>query len=884
MHHLHFLVGAWFLYFLYPALGQSIVPGAYIVELAADYDLRSFYNEPGILDLPGLAPRRYFDYSLFRGVSFYTDATQHTVKESVSHVLPVRGFWPVHKYTANSAEVVSIPDNATAAALLSQKLSKRDIRREDVDSIFYMTQVDKLKKRGLTGKGIRIGIVDSGVDYSHPALGGCFGPGCLISFGTDLAADKDAKGLSKPDDGPRDCTGHGMHVAGIIAARENPLGFTGIAPGVELGMYKVFSCPVGAGSTDLFISGFLQSHEDGVDIITASLGWNSGWMDDPGALAVSRVVENGTIVFVALGNSGETGIFSSSAPASGKGVVAVGSVDNTVIPQFVNVGTWKARESSNVDKSHWAGGSMRKGDWDNVTLPLRSPSRDLDDGSAGCEGFLEDTPDLSKYIVLLPYGSCPFLDQSLKAEALGAGHILWYNNRPGLVQKLDANLVTIHGPTRASVTYEQGQAWLKAMSQGAKIALTFRNTSTSTQELVYFPNNRTGGFSSDFSSWGPTFDLQVKPQISGPGGSILSTFPVEAGGYAVLSGTSMATPFVAGLAALLMEARGKKIAPAELEQLLSVTSKPTLWKDALQTAKLLAPVAQQGAGLIQAQKALDARITVDVSSISFNDTDNMKESKFTIQNRHSKAVTCRLTNTPAATVQCFDPSLERVPKYNETSLLSAQARLKFSQDVITISAGGKRTVTVTPILPSFDAKLLPVYSGFIFVHASTGQISSLPYLGVAAKMRSFDVIQAKDNYLVSSNDTDTHLGPNHKFTIPCNVTDDDTTPSLQVQLVMGTEMMRLDVVPTDPHATGTKKVLGVDITGEVPGYPIRYVDRRGFIEYFSGMLESGSRAPEGSYKLLLRALNVFGDPENPKDWSSIETVPFQLKYKEGRTC
>lgn len=93
--------------------------------------------------------------------------------------------------------------------------------------------------------------MDTGVDYMHPALGGCFGKDCLIEYGYDLVGD-DWTGLNNPipDDDPYDdCIGHGTHVSGIIGAQPNPMNVTGVAPGAKLGMYKVFSC-LGSGTTD----------------------------------------------------------------------------------------------------------------------------------------------------------------------------------------------------------------------------------------------------------------------------------------------------------------------------------------------------------------------------------------------------------------------------------------------------------------------------------------------------------------------------------------------------------------------------------------------------------------------------------------------------------
>lgn len=107
-----------------------------------------------------------------------------------------------------------------------------------------MTQVDKLRAKGITGQGIHIGVVDLGIDYKHPALGGRFGPGCLVTTGYDFV-DGDA--------GPMDpCKGHSTHIAGIIA---NPWGFTGAAPGVTLGAYRANDY-AGTVTDDTLVAGF----------------------------------------------------------------------------------------------------------------------------------------------------------------------------------------------------------------------------------------------------------------------------------------------------------------------------------------------------------------------------------------------------------------------------------------------------------------------------------------------------------------------------------------------------------------------------------------------------------------------------------------------------
>lgn len=143
-----------------------------------------------------------------------------------------------------------------------------------------MTGVDKLHALGYTGKGINIAIVDSGIDYTHPALGGCFGKGCKVSYGFDLVGDDfTPMDYANADLDPFDgCIGHGTHVAGIIAAEEAEYGVTGVAPGVTLGMFRAVGC-AGFTDDDVLIAAFLMASNSHADVITASLG-TGGASDD----------------------------------------------------------------------------------------------------------------------------------------------------------------------------------------------------------------------------------------------------------------------------------------------------------------------------------------------------------------------------------------------------------------------------------------------------------------------------------------------------------------------------------------------------------------------------------------------------------------------------
>lgn len=107
-----------------------------------------------------------------------------------------------------------------------------------------------------------------------------------------------------------------------------------------------------------------------------------------------------------------------------------------------------------------------------------------------------------------------------------------------------------------------------------------------------------------FTTWNPTNENDIKPVVSAPGGNILSTYLSSQGGYAILSGTSMATPFIAGVVALYLQAKGKGVSPLVINAALTATAKPLNLNDGTTTHyPFLTSVAQQGGGLVNAYQS-----------------------------------------------------------------------------------------------------------------------------------------------------------------------------------------------------------------------------------------------------------------------------------------
>ncbi|KAH7007519.1 peptidase S8/S53 domain-containing protein [Ilyonectria destructans] len=847
---------------------SSRLPGAYIVEFEDDSNLAGFNRK-----VAGQATTRMeFNYKLFKGVSIqFNDLDKADDMATNIAALPaVKNMWPVKVYSIPKPTVEWVGTPGVEHAITK----KRAINETEADTFspHVMTQVDKLRAKGITGKGIKVAVIDTGIDYDHPALGGCFGPDCLVSFGTDFVGDDyDGYNAVYPDEDPMDCAGHGSHVAGIIAAQENSMGFTGAAPGVTLGAYRVFGCDGEAGN-DVLIAAFNQAFEDGADIITASIGGPSGWSEEPWSVAVSRIVEQGVPCTVSAGNSGDVGMFYASTAANGKKVMAIASYDNSKYMALLNTSHYTVDGSSTKVAFGSTAGSPSA--WGGVKLPLWAPSYDTTITNGGCDAYPADTPDLSGHIVLVRRGTCTFVQKAQNAAAAGAKYIMVYNNAGGAVA---IDVSTVPGILAAGmVTSDVGAKMISLLKAGSTVTLEMSDGTDGNVILSESTNSVTGGSISTFSSWGPTWELDVKPQFGAPGGSILSTYPRAKGSYAVLSGTSMACPGVAGIIALIAEVRGT-LEPALIENLLSANADPTLFNDGAKFYDFLAPVPQQGGGLIKAYDAAYANVILSHSSLSFNDTDNfVSVLNFTIENTGSEDIDFDISNIPTKAVYTLDADSIYPAKF-PNEFTDGPASLKFSETKLSVGAGDSVTIEVVPTPPEgLTAKRLPLWSGFIAINGSDGTSLSLPYQGLAGSLHDSTVLAPEDTWISLSTDKSlTPVAANSSFTLPAQGTNDSSAvlPALTWFLALGSAQLQAEVIPVSAVSNATSKSLGAPVT-----FPMLWNAMGSNSLKWTGELLDGSFAPAGRYKIAYRALRIFGDETKESDWDKSVSPVFSIKY------
>lgn len=419
---------------------------------------------------------------------------------------------------------------------------------------------------GATGAGVRVGIIDTGIDYIHKDLGGTgsysgqhFDDSTVpwtakVVGGHDFVGDDyDGSSGVRPDGDPMDaCIGHGSHVAGTVAglgldadgnAYSGPytpgLGFSGLrigpgmAPGARLYALRIFGCE---GGTNMLIPALEWAMDpnddddlsDHLDVVNLSLGTEYGTLDDPDSEAVDRAVAAGVVVVAAAGNEGD-GYFITSSPAVADGAISVASVgDSGNLIYTLNVNSPLGLGSTEVQPAAFGppvAGSELTGD-----LVRANPAR-------GCTPF-SNASEMTGKIALVDRGDCYFTVKVKNAQLAGAVAALIANNEDDRVRMIgyDAS-ITIPS---ASLTKDDGST-LKSRLPTPGVNVTIVKDAFA--DVV-----------SDFSSRGPRRgDLALKPDLAAPGSEITSIAAGPGDGSVEMRGTSMATPHVVGAVALLRQ-------------------------------------------------------------------------------------------------------------------------------------------------------------------------------------------------------------------------------------------------------------------------------------------------------------------------------------------
>ncbi|MGW3808493.1 S8 family serine peptidase [Micromonospora sp. NPDC005113] len=476
------------------------------------------------------------------------------------------------------------------------------------------------------GTGVTVAVIDSGIDYTHPALGEGFGDGFKVVGGYDFVND---------DADPMDDYGHGTHVAGIVAGDGE---VTGVAPGAQLLAYKALDRFGNGQASDIIAA--IEAAVDPrnphrADVVNMSL---SGLGDgtDPLGRSAAAAVQAGVVVVASAGNAGPAGTVQS--PASAAGVLAVGASTSGVRVPRVRALSPDSYDLQAVRQSYSAN-------------PPQEPAElPVVDGGSGTDAELARLDVAGKAVLVQPFNTP--LDIAVTLEHLGARAVLFYFS-----DYVGATGAGVRSPAGTpAINTAGGKGLADAFAVGADegrldslvaVQIPGANAARLQRDLggtgvaVRLDGVDATDEMADFSSRGPGGLFGAQPQLVAPGVEVRSTY--LNGTLVRASGTSMAAPHAAGAAALLRQLRPGWTANEVVGALTG-------------TAHRLPDVGPlvQGQGRLDVAAAARAQVVATPPAVSLGladlgGDDLAATQSFTLVNRGTEAADLRIGARPSGT-------------------------------------------------------------------------------------------------------------------------------------------------------------------------------------------------------------------------------------------
>lgn len=552
------------------------------------------------------------------------------------------------------------------------------------------------------GEGVKVAIVDSGIDYTHP----CFndeGYPDQAQFGDTRFTNNKvivAKvfNMKTPSRGytPEAIDSHGTHVAGTVACNfETPVSvsgvlipyeMSGVAPRALLGNYNVFPGTVENARSEDIMNALEAAYTDGFDVANMSLGGGAHGIQDLLTVAVDNLDQANMVVAVSAGNEGP-GHYTVGSPGSAARALTAGAstVGHGLFTTVTVAGT--AYDAIRGDFGQYT-----------VSGPLaviEDPASEFGGLSLACNPIAED---LTNQIALISRGVCDFSVKVLNAQNAGAAGVVVVNREPGIF---------IMGQGAVAVQPTIPAYMVDLADRDALMASEGQFTSLDAPFYSYNPANN--DIMGDFSSQGPTdVDFRVKPDVVAPGVNVLSSIPQSyCGGtpcFDFFNGTSMASPHLAGSAAIVRQQHPTWTAAQVRSAIVNTADQTALRNyDAVTTATDVNII---GAGRENLLSAVNATVTLDPVSISFGAVPS--------GSGQTRTFTLALTNVTAS------------PQTFAVAVGAGSDGVAFSvaPTSVALAAGASGTVTVTmtadkgAVLADHQATLTVSSGGLEVAHAA----------------------------------------------------------------------------------------------------------------------------------------------------------------------
>ena len=581
----------------------------------------------------------------------------------------------------------------------------------------------------VTGAGVKIAVIDTGIDYTHADFGGpgtvpawtaakaastasadpsLFGPAAAkVKGGFDFVGDAYNANIAgskpMPDTNPLDCNGHGSHTAGTAAGFgvlsdgstfHGPYNATtisshtwnvgpGVAPGADIYAYRVFGC---TGSSNIVALAINKAVADGVNVISMSLGSDLGGTDDPTSVAAQNAFNAGIAVIASAGNAG-SGAYVVGSPSTANGVLSVAAIDGSVATY----------PGANLALTKPSATSVSAIDANGATLPIGTfPVKVLKnaDGSIALGCHLADYAGTAGSVVVTARGSCARVARAVFGDETGDAAVVMVNNT--------ASLPPFEGKITSNPdTNEQHTVTIPFLGVGSGdgAALLAADGGSVTLADITVPNT---GYkkAASFTAGGPRNpDSAPKPDVMAPGVSVASAGMGTGSQAAVISGTSMACPMTAGIAALVKQ-QHPGWNGAQIKAAIMNTADPS--KNLGYNSRLA------GTGVVQAQNAVNSTVLATTA----DSLDAIKFGYVPGAGDYSASVTFSLTNNGTADATYIlsvapNPSSGVVPNPNLRG-----AVITPSPATVTVAAGATSTVQVLLSMPAAAFAALPSDDSF----------------------------------------------------------------------------------------------------------------------------------------------------------------------------
>ena len=485
---------------------------------------------------------------------------------------------PIEEETQTPSEESLDNNESVVEETETEQLEQELIEPYMMDSLPFLS-IDDLHKEGITGDGIKVGVLDTGIDYNHPDLadvykgfkstdGDATNQDINSIKGWDFV-DNDADPMEttysdwqvsgQPEqnyNGDSYYTSHGTHVSGTIAGQQANTGnnaVLGVAPNVDLYAYRVLG-PYGSGATSGIVAAIEKSVTDGMDVINMSLGASS--LNDPFnplVDAVNNATLAGVIPVISSGNSGpNSGTIGS--PGTAQLPITVGA--STVDFNYATFDLHFGNESLNASMMAMDLGSS-------VNELLNKELEMVYCGLGGEEDF--EGQDLTGKVAVIDRGTHTFVNKIKNAKEAGAVLVIMINNVEGSLPYLGE----LNGVNTLALSLADGEILKENLDQFITL---------SPAESIL----EKGDQLTDFSSVGPVQTTsEIKPDVIAPGYQVFSTVPeyindpAEGENYEIayqrMSGTSMAAPHVTGIVALFLQ-ENPNYSPSDVKAALMNTA------------------------------------------------------------------------------------------------------------------------------------------------------------------------------------------------------------------------------------------------------------------------------------------------------------------------